>query len=113
MKREIVLAGLAMLALIASAAPAGAQFFGEYAYGGWDGRSCGFRSHATGSYTCAKRYRPARVSSHRGISGFYLVGSPYDTADHPYNCHCRGYASTGFGSPVNDWWRHNSRIPMH
>jgi hypothetical protein len=105
MKREIVFAGLAMLALAASAAPAGAQFFGDYGYGGW-----GYSSYTTGPFACAKRYRSARVIRHRGISGFYLVSSPSHRADYPYNCHGSGYASTGFGRPINDWQR---RLPMH
>ena len=104
MKREIVFAGLATLALVVSAAPADAQFFGDYGYGGW-----GYNSYTTGPLSCPKRYRSARVASHRGISGFYLVSSPYHMADYRYNCH-GSYASTGFGWPVNDWQR---RLPMH
>ena len=105
MKREIVFAGLAMLALVASAVPAGAQFFGDYGYGGW-----GSSSYTTGPLACAKHYRSARVARPKGVSGFYLVSFPSHRADYPYNCYGRGYGSTGFGRPVNDWQR---RVPMH
>jgi hypothetical protein len=104
MKRVIVFAGLTMLALVASAAPAGAQVFGDYGYGGW-----GYSSYTTGPLVCAK-HRSARVARPKGISGFYLVSFPSHRADYPYNCHGRGYGSTGFGRPLNDWQR---RLPMH
>jgi hypothetical protein len=110
MKRDVILAGLATLAVIASGAPADAQLFGDDAYGGWASRSSGF-SYATGPVACAQRYRPARVKSHGRVSGFCLESSPYSRAYPPYNCYGRGHASIGW--PVEDWLRYNSRVPMH
>jgi hypothetical protein len=97
MNRQIVLAGLATLALIASAAAPGAQGFEHYRSGGWDG---GYGSYASGPLTYANRYSSGRVASRRRISGFYLCSSPYYSGNYRYDCYGRGYPSlNGFGWP--------------
>jgi hypothetical protein len=111
MDRKIVFAGLATLTLAASAAPAAAQGwigagFDHSGYSGRYGSRWSYSSYASGPLTCATPYRSARAALRGRNSGFYLVGSRYDTDD-------RAYASTGFGWQDSDWRRQKSRLPMH
>jgi hypothetical protein len=97
MNRQIVLVGLATLALTVSAAAAEAQGFEYYWSGGRDG---GYGSYGSGPLTYANRYSSGRVASRRRISGFYLCSSPYDSGNYRYDCYGRVYPSlNGFGRP--------------
>jgi hypothetical protein len=96
MNRQIVLVGLATLALAASAAAADAQGF-EYYWSGGDG---GYNSYGSGPLTYANRYSSGRVASRRRISGFYLCSSPSYSGNYRYDCYGRVYPSlNGFGWP--------------
>jgi hypothetical protein len=88
MNRQIALAGLAALALTASAAAAGAQDFKYNRSGDWDGS---YGSYASGRLTYANRYSSARIASRGRTSGFYLCSSPYYTGNYHYDCYGRGY----------------------
>jgi len=104
MNRQIVLAGLATLAISASAVAADAQGFEYYRSGGWEG---GYGSYVPGPPIYANRFSPARFSSRRRISGFYLCGSPYYTGNYRYDCYGRGYP------PFNDFGWFGRRQPMY
>jgi hypothetical protein len=95
MYRRIGLAGLAVIALTASAGAAGPQDVKHNRSGGWDG---GYGSYASERLTYAKRYSSARVRSRRGMSGFYLCSSPYYSSNYRYDCYGRSYPPlNGFG----------------
>jgi hypothetical protein len=110
MRREIIFAGLATLTLVASAAPAAAQAsvgvgFEDSGYGGRYSGSWRRSPNSSGPSASATRHRSTRAALRDRHSGFYLVGSRYDTDD-PYS----GSGSLGFGWPDNGWRR---RLPMH
>jgi hypothetical protein len=107
---RVIFAGLATLALVASAASAAAQGwvrvgFEECRYGGRYSGSWGHSPYSSGPSTSATRQRSTSAALRGHHSGFYLVGSRYDTDD-PY----RSSGSLGFGWPDNGWRR---RLPMH
>jgi hypothetical protein len=106
MNRKIALAGLATLTLIVSTAAAPAQGF--YGYGGRYGDNWGYRSYASGSFIYPTRHRPIGTGLRSRNSGFYLVGSRFDTDDYPYSYGDRGQHKGPNQSPVR--WR--VPIPM-
>jgi len=139
MNRKMVLAGLAAVALAATAAPASAQGFtvgvGDYGYNGWYGDygysrpgvgvSVGFgapawgyddwsyNSYAAAPCTCGTTYRSARVAPRYRS---YAYGEyPYDNDYAYYDGYYGGsYASVGFGWSDDNWrgrrWRDRDRF---
>jgi hypothetical protein len=104
MKRQIALAGLAVMALTASAVAAGAQDFNYNRSGGWDDD---YGSYASGPLAYANRYRSVRVRSRGAMSGLYLCSSPYYSSNYRYDCYGRSYP------PLNGFNWFGWRQPMY